>query len=92
MSWKKDPLKQRLDLQVRRIEKAKRESATLLSQTVFLGTLGLMLVLPIVAGAYFGRWLDSLVEGYSVRWSVSMIVLGVFVGTVNVYYFINQRD
>jgi Putative F0F1-ATPase subunit Ca2+/Mg2+ transporter len=40
-------------------------------------------VLPVVAGAYLGRWLDSLVAGYSVRWTVSLILLGVVVGAVN---------
>ena len=32
-------------------------------------------LLPIVAGAYLGRWLDSHLQVFSVRWTVSLIVL-----------------
>jgi ATP synthase protein I len=61
-----------------------------MSQTVFVGTLGLVFVLPVVGGAYLGRWLDGLLAGYSVRWSVSLILLGVFVGMFNVYLLIKE--
>ena len=36
--------------------------------------------------------LDSLVEGYSIRWTVSLILVGVFIGAMNVYLFIRERD
>ena len=48
------------------------------------------LVLPVVAGAYLGRWLDSLLAGYSIRWTLSMIFLGVIIGAINVYLFIRE--
>jgi ATP synthase protein I len=48
-------------------------------------------VLPVVGGAYLGQWLDSLLAGYSIRWTVSLILLGVFLGAVNVYLFIRER-
>jgi ATP synthase protein I len=56
------------------------------------GTLGLMFVVPIVAGAYLGRWLDTLVAGYSVRWTVSLIVLGIVVGAYNVIRFLQEKS
>jgi len=84
-------LRQRLELQARRLRKAESERDTLLAQTVFIGTLGLLFVLPLIGGAYLGRWLDSLVAGYSIRWTVSLILLGVFIGAVNVYLFIRER-
>jgi ATP synthase protein I len=49
-----------------------------------------MFVLPVVGGAYLGQWLDGLSQGYEVRWTVSLIVLGVFIGAVNVYFFIRE--
>jgi len=55
------------------------------------GTLGLLFVVPIVAGAYLGRWLDTLASGYSVRWTVSLIVLGITVGGYNVFRFLRDR-
>ena len=49
-----------------------------------------MFVLPVVAGAYLGQWLDNLSKGYEVQWTVSLIVLGVIVGGINVYFFIRE--
>jgi len=83
-------LQQSVEQQVRRIKKADQERRTLLSQTMYLGAIGVMLALPIVAGAYLGRWLDTLMQGYAVRWTVSMIFLGIIVGAVNVYLFVRE--
>jgi ATP synthase protein I len=88
----KEQLRRRVEQQARRMKQAEKERPTLLSQTVYIGTLGLLFVLPLVGGAYLGRWLDSLAEGYSVRWTLSMILLGVFLGGVNVYLFIRERE
>jgi len=49
------------------------------------------MVLPIVAGAYLGSWLDSLMAGYSTRWTLSLLFTGVVVGTFNVYFLINGK-
>jgi ATP synthase protein I len=55
-------------------------------------TVGLLFVVPIVGGAYLGRWLDSLAAGYSVRWTVSLIVLGIALGAYNAYLFMKGRQ
>jgi ATP synthase protein I len=86
----KQQLQQRIDEQVERLKKAERERPTLLAQTTYIGTLGLLFVLPVVAGAYIGRWLDSLMAGYSLRWTLSMIFLGLVVGGVNVYLYVRE--
>jgi len=86
-----DRLQQRLEQQAQRFRKAERERHTLLAQTVFVGTLGLLLALPVVVGAYLGNWLDRQMSGFSIRWTVSLILLGVVVGAVNVYLFIRER-
>lgn len=85
-----EQFREQIERQVRRMEKAKRERPTLLSQTVYIGVLGLVFVLPVVGGAYLGRWLDSLVAGYSIRWTLSMIFLGVVVGAMNVYLLVRE--
>jgi len=86
----KQEMEEGLSRDVRRMQQAERERRTLLAQTIFLGTLGLVLVIPVVAGAYLGRWLDSLTTGYSVRWTVSLIVLGLALGIVNVYLLLKR--
>ena len=87
---KLDDLKEKTESQVDRMKRAERDRHTLIGQTIYLGTLGLVLVLPIVGGAYLGHWIDSMIEGYSVRWTISFILLGVMVGIVNVYLLIRQ--
>jgi ATP synthase protein I len=76
----------------RRLRKAEREHDSLLVQTVYLGTLGLVFVLPLVAGAYLGHWLDGLSPGYSMRWTLSLLFLGLVIGALNVYFLIRGRD
>jgi len=89
---KKEQLQKKVALQARRMKQAEKDQPTLMSQTAYIGTLGLIFVLPLVAGAYFGRWLDSLATGYSIRWTMSMLFVGIVVGTVNVYLFIRERE
>ena len=83
-------LRKQVERQARRMKKAERERPTLIGQTIYVGTLGLLFVLPVIGGAYLGKWRDTLVAGYSVRWTVSLILLGVFVGALNSYLFIKE--
>jgi ATP synthase protein I len=85
-----EKLKASVQTQVGRIQKAEKARRTLLANTVYLGTLGLIFVLPVIAGAYLGNWLDNRVKGYSFSWTVTLIVLGVFVGAIDVYLFVRE--
>ena len=87
-----EQLRKRVELQARRMKQAEKDRPTLISQTVYIGTLGLLFVLPVVGGAYLGRWLDGLAAGYSMRWTLSLLIVGVAVGAVNVYLFIRERE
>lgn len=81
-------LRRNIEKQARRMAQAEKDRPTLLAQTVFLGTLALLFVLPVVGGAYLGHWIDSQLSGYSYRWTVSLLVTGIFVGGMNVYLYI----
>ena len=85
-----EKLKASVQTQIGRIQKAERARRTLLANTVYLGTLGLIFVLPVIAGAYLGNWLDNRIKGYSFSWTVTLIVLGVFVGAMDVYLFVRE--
>lgn len=76
--------------QVGRMQQADQDRPTLLGQTVYLGSLGLLFVVPVVIGAYLGRWLDGISEGYSMRWTISLIFLGVVIGVANVYLLVKE--
>ena len=83
-------LKRKVEQQSRRMKQAEHDRPTLFAQTVYTGTLGLLFVLPVVGGAYLGHWLDNLAEGYSFRWTLSLLLLGVMVGALNVYLMIRE--
>ncbi|HSB44324.1 MAG TPA: AtpZ/AtpI family protein [Nitrospira sp.] len=83
-------LKEEVAKQIRRMKQAEHDRPTLLRQTVYLGTLGLLFVVPVIVGAYVGRWLDGLSAGYSMRWTLSLIILGVGVGAMSVYFNVKE--
>ena len=85
-------LERSVERDARRMRKAEREQESLLVQTVYLGTLGLVFVLPVVAGVYLGHWLDGMTAGYSMRWTLGLLALGLVVGAFNVYFLIRSRD
>jgi ATP synthase protein I len=78
-----------LSQQTKRLRGAQR--AGMLGLLVTGGTAGLLLVVPLVIGAYAGRWLDERAAGYSVRWTVNLILLGLIVGAVNVVLFFRKH-
>ena len=84
-------LRRNIEKQAQRMAQAERERPTLLAQTVFLGTLALLFVLPLVGGAYLGHWIDSQLAGYSYRWTLSLLLLGLGLGVMNVYLYIRQH-
>ncbi len=90
MTRPEDELRKKVASQARRMKQADRDRPTLLAQTVYVGTLGLLFVLPVVVGAYLGRWLDGMIEGYSMRWTLSLLVIGIVVGGINVYLFVRE--
>lgn len=85
-----EELEHEIEKQRERMERAEKDRPTLLAQTVHIGVLGLLFVLPVVGGAYLGRWIDGLFEGYSMRWTLSMMFVGIVVGAVNVYFFVRE--
>ncbi|MGI4993004.1 AtpZ/AtpI family protein [Halobacteriovorax sp. GFR7] len=84
--------KNRIKKDIERIKTSEKSKNTLLSQTIYLGAIGIMLALPIIGGAYLGRWLDEKVLGFSFSWTISLIFLGVVIGGINVYFFIKRNE
>ncbi len=83
-------LRDDVERRIKRMKQAEKERHTLMAQTVFLGTLGLVFVLPVIAGAYLGSWIDGMLEGYSIRWTLSLMFLGIVIGAVNVYLLVRE--
>lgn len=86
-----DKLRKSVEKQVARMKQAEEERPTLLAQSVYMGTIALLFLAPVVGGAYLGNWLDERAAGYSVHWTVGLIVLGLIVGAVNVFLYIREH-
>lgn len=87
-----EELRRAVEKQVKRMQRAEKERPTLLAQSVFMGTLALLFVLPMILGAYLGNWLDNKVSGYSIHWTIGLMLAGLFVGILNVYLYIREHD
>ena len=85
--WRRSILRE-----VRRTLRAQRERQGLIGESLYLGTLGLVFVLPVVAATYIGLWIDQALPGYSVRGTLSGIVIGVAIGALNVYLIVRERS
>jgi ATP synthase protein I len=84
----REQLQKKVDQQARRMRLAEQDKPGLLAQTRLLGTLGLVLVLPVLAGAYLGHWLDTQVGAPTVYWTPTLLFLGLLFGIFNAYWLI----
>lgn len=78
--------------QARRIDRARRERRGLIGQSLYLGTLGIVFVLPLVVATYLGLWVDEQLPGYSVRGTLSGIFIGLVVGAIDVYLIVREGE
>lgn len=84
-----DQLRERLQAEAARRARPQRRGP--LGLLITGGTVGLLFVVPLVGGAYLGRWLDEQAAGYSVGWTVNLILLGLAVGAFNVWRFFKEH-
>jgi ATP synthase protein I len=85
-------LRETVRREAERLRRAEDESGGLLAQTAYIGTLALLFVLPVLGGGYLGHWIDDQLAGYSVRWTITLLLAGVGVGLLNVYLFVRERQ
>lgn len=72
--------------------KARREKSRFWHYAQVLGVGGWLFVIPVVAGAYLGRYLDSKVGGDKISWTITFIIIGIAVGIYNIWYFLLRRS
>ncbi|MDR4517316.1 MAG: AtpZ/AtpI family protein [Nitrosomonas sp.] len=85
-------LRKSVEKQIKRMRKAEAERSTLLAQSIFMGTLSLLFVLPVIAGLYLGNWLDDQTDDYSIHWTIGLLIVGLVIGFINVYLFVREHD
>ena len=86
-----DRFAREVDESARRLLKARAGRAEHWRQAALLGVGGWLLVVPVVAGAYLGRWLDRSRDGGQ-SWTLTLIVLGLAVGAFNFWTYYRRRS
>jgi ATP synthase protein I len=67
-----------------------RKEKTFWHYASLIGVGGWLFVIPIVAGAYLGRYLDKKLGGIS--WTITFIIIGIAVGIYNFWYFYLRKS
>lgn len=72
----------------RKLAAARKNRRSGWRHAALLGAGGWLLVVPVVGGAYLGRWLDARHAGGGQSWTLTLILIGLGVGIYNfwVYY------
>ena len=74
------------------LQKAKREKSHFWHWASLIGMGGWLFVIPVVAGAYFGRYLDRS-HASGISWTMTFIILGIAAGIFNLWqYLIRKGD
>jgi ATP synthase protein I len=80
-----------VDRSAREIIRARREKRTFWRYVYLLGAGGWLFVIPVVGGAYLGRYLDGKFGGQGVSWTITFLVLGLVLGVCNVWRFFTKE-
>ncbi len=84
-------LTERVEWKARRLREAEKERKTILGYTIFLGTVGVVFILPVVLGAYFGLWMDEHHPHHTMSWTVCLICFGIATGAFNAFWLIREH-
>jgi ATP synthase protein I len=72
---------------------ARKEKGGFLHYAYVLGVGGWLLALPIVGGAYLGKYLDKKMGGSGeISWTITFIIIGIAVGFYNLWYTFMKRS
>jgi ATP synthase protein I len=85
-----DRLQKEVDLRVQRLQSQSSRNGHWVRETRHLGTLSLLMVMPIIGGAYLGLFLDKKSSGYSIYFTIAGLLLGVAGGLTSVFLFLKR--
>jgi ATP synthase protein I len=72
---------------------ARKEKGAFWHYAYVLGIGGWLLALPIVGGAYLGKYLDRKTGGNGeISWTITFIIIGIAVGFYNLWYTFMRRS
>ena len=87
---RRDEFPRRIEQGVRNLLSARGARSGFWHYATVIGVGGWLFALPVVAGAYLGRFLDGRVAR-GTSWTVTFIVLGCAAGIYNLWYFLFKK-
>jgi ATP synthase protein I len=88
---KEKQLSEKIDKSAAEIMRSRREKSGFWHYAQILGVGGWLFVIPVVAGAYLGKYLDERTGG-SISWTLTLIIVGIAVGIYNIWYFLFRKS
>ena len=76
---------------IRQLMKSRVDKAGFWSYAAAIGGGGWLFVMPVIAGAYLGRYLDKKVPA-GISWTLTFMLLGIAAGAYNIWYFYFRRS
>lgn len=70
---------------------ARKEKRSFWRYASVVGAGGWLFVIPVVGGAYLGRYLDKRM-GSGILWTAALIVIGIAIGIYNIWYFLIRKS
>jgi ATP synthase protein I len=82
-----------VDKKAARKIRARREGdRSIWSWLGMMGLVGWSVALPALAGVALGLWLDKRVGGETVSWTLTFLVLGVALGCLQAWYWVQKES
>ncbi len=84
-------LSKKVEESAREVREAERQKSKLWHYASVIGISGWLFAIPVVGGAYLGRYLDSKLTA-GISWTITFIVLGIALGIYNIWYFYVRKS
>lgn len=86
-----DKFSRDIEKSARELLVARKEKSSFWRSANVLSISGWVFVIPVVGGAYLGRYLDKKLHGEGVSWTITLLMLGIVVGIYNVWYLFVRK-
>jgi ATP synthase protein I len=80
-----------IEKSAKELMKAREEKRSFWHYASLVGAGGWLFVIPVVGGAYLGRYLDKRM-GSGILWTAALIVIGIAIGIYNIWYFLIRKS
>jgi ATP synthase protein I len=81
-----------IEKSAKELKKGRKERSTFWHYAYVLSVGGWLFVIPVVGGAYFGKYLDRKIGAGGISWTLTFIIIGMAVGIYNVWYFLLRKS